>query len=394
MGYGDGCPAAGGGGLRLLLDGLGDYILIRLGEFFGGDGTALAVGEKAVDGPPVIEEVTAEVVMLGAEADEGCTGLEEVAGGVDELGFDGVEECGEVSNCGASLLSGNGGDGGIAVAVHQGAVVLGEVDGPVHRGGELLRDDFIEEYYAAVVLVLKDGCGDAVFKKASLDNVAESFEGDAGVGDSVEAGLVPFVVVAVQIAFGSVSDGFKHLGGAAHRAGDALEEVVDGFLVGVGVLGAVEVRGDVAKREEDAIDVAANLEWVGAAAVDGFVDLFGEGFPVGPFSGLGRVVVDDVADGVLLENDGVVKGGVAVGDRHTAQQGEGILPRERLYEGVHVHFGPRNLLDFWSTLRLGFSKVSGIFETGKRGNGEVINNCFPSSNQGRWERGSEGENKI
>ena len=251
----------------------------------------------------------------------------------------------EVSNGGASLLSGDGGDGGIAVAVHQGAVVLGEVDGPVHRGGELLRDYFVEENYAAIVLVLEDGRSDAVFKKAALDDVAESFEGDAGVGNGVETGLIPFVVVAVQIAVGSVSDGFEHLGGAAHRIDDALEEVVDGFLVGVGVLGAVEVWGDVAEREEDVIDVAADLEWVGPAAVDGFVDLLGEGFPVGPFSRLRRVVVDDVADGVLLEDDGVVKGGVAIGDHHTAQQGEGILPRERFYEGVHVHFALRNLLD-------------------------------------------------
>lgn len=97
------------------------------------------------------------------------------------------------------------------------------------------------------------------------------------------------------------------------------------------------------------------------------------------------MVVDDVAEGVLLEDDGVVKGGVAVRDRHTAQQGEGILSRERLYKGVHVHFGLRNLVEICWVLRLGFSKVSGIFETGKRGNGEVINNCFPSSNQRRWE---------
>ncbi len=158
-----------------------------------------------------------------------------------------MEKCGEFSNGGMVLVTGDGGDGGIAIAVHQGAVVPGEVDGPVHRGSELLRDNFVEEDYAAVVLVLEDWRGDAVFEKAALDDVAEGFKGDAGVGDGVEAGLVPFVVVAVQIAFGSVADGFEHPGSAAHRAGDALEEGVDGFLVGVGVLGAVEVRGDVAK---------------------------------------------------------------------------------------------------------------------------------------------------
>ena len=74
------------------MDGLGHYILIRLGEFFGGDGTALAVGEETVDGTPVVQEVAAEVVVLGAEADEGGAGLEEPAGLVDEAGFDGVEE--------------------------------------------------------------------------------------------------------------------------------------------------------------------------------------------------------------------------------------------------------------------------------------------------------------
>ncbi len=126
--------------------------------------------------------------------------------------------------------------------------------------------------------------------------------------------------------------------GLADGFGDAGEEGVDGFLVGAGGGFAAEVGGDVLDGVVEVEDLALEALRVGGAAVEVGVDLVGKAAPGGVAGTVGGLVAYDEALGFGFGERDVVQRGVAVSDCHTAQQGEGILPRERLYEGVHVHF--------------------------------------------------------
>lgn len=194
---------------RFLLDGLGHYILIRLGEFFGGDGTALAVGEQAVDGTPIVQEAAAEVFVLCAEADEGGTGLEEPAGLVDEAGLEGVEEFlvfGEVR----FRLDGN--CGGFRIFFGYDTVldvVMRQIQRPGHRLGEGVGGDGVGQNDSATALVFAQGRFDVVFEEAALDDIAIAFECESCVCHGVETGLVPLVVVVTEVGSVAEAEAFK-----------------------------------------------------------------------------------------------------------------------------------------------------------------------------------------
>lgn len=171
-----------------------------------------------------------------------------------------------------------------------------------------------------------------------------------------------------------------------------MEEGVDGFLI-LGCSGfALEVCGYILEWKVELEYLVFDFLGVAVAFFDAVVYLFCEVRPLVEWLGVGLLIGDDEALGFDLGNGGSVKRETAVCDRHTAQQREGILPRELLAKAVHEHTDWRFYKKKESKSRLGFSKLEVIFESGKRSFGEVINNYIKPPN--RVVRGHDIVEKI
>ena len=232
-------------------------------------------------------------------------------------------------------------------------VVAGVFGCPVHRGGEGVWGDGLDEGDSALGLVVEDGGCDAAVIEAALDDVAEAFDGGADALDVVEAGFVPFVIVVTEGRAGLVAGGLEEEPGFADGGDDAGEVAVDGGAVGVGGAAGVEVVCAAAQVHYQAADGSAYAVSVVLTGEYEVVELLADGVPVGEGEGCVGLVGDEDAAGVNGAEGGCIEGCVAVGDGHTAKQGECFLSRERMYEFVHVRH--KGAVKFGESL-IGFPK--------------------------------------
>ena len=196
------------------------------------------------------------------------------------------------------------GDGGVAVPVHQGAVVglAAAVEGG--RGGH--------QDVAAEVGV---GLGDVDDVGGALPVLRD------GRGDGVDPlGEVEVLHPPVAVGLGAVDGGLGARCGADPR-GDGGRVVVAGGGVGVGARG--ELDGGAGLAVGQLVDDEVGDQGVGSAALEGLGDVGDLGPGLGAGSGLGRVGGDRVTVRVAGQQFDVGQGHVVLGGDQGGQAGEG-----------------------------------------------------------------------
>ena len=195
--------------------------------------------------------------------------------------------------------------------------------------------NFFGENDAEFLLVVDERGAEAVFTKASLKDVCELFDVQADDGGFPETLFAPFAVDGGDGLDVPVAEGFEEGVSFLESGYYAAHQGVDGLAVGVFLVGAVVVLGYPAEPHQDTADVVLDFKRVFSEGSNVAVDFFPDGLPV--FEGGGVVGVgDQMLVGSNLGHRGPVKGGVAAGNGHTAQQGKVVLACYHCYESVFV----------------------------------------------------------
>lgn len=117
-----------------------------------------------------------------------------------------------------------------------------------------------------------------------------ALEGFPSLGDGVETGFVPFVVVVAEVGATAEAYAFEAALRLGDAGGDAVEKGVGGPLVFGGGGLAVKVGGDVFEGQVKLEDLVFDFPWVAVAVFNAVVDFFGEVLPVGEVGVVGAQI--------------------------------------------------------------------------------------------------------